>query len=187
MLARGTAVVAFDLTLASTERTLLVSGPNTGGKTVLLKAIGLLCAMAQMDMLTDWNTMAPKYSLEEAKARCREQGGPQLTGAARYLFTPLSMAVVFAMLASYLLSRTLVPTMVHFLLKPEVEIYAQGEENYQGGGIIWRAHHAFDGGNNVSCKTYWSNSSETNGGECLCAEEKTFPVIAQSGGMLHAG
>ena len=34
----------------------------------------LLCAMAQMDMFTDWNTMAPKYSLEEAKARCREQG-----------------------------------------------------------------------------------------------------------------
>ena len=35
-----------------------------------------------------------------------------LTGTARYLFTPLAMAVVFAMLASYLLSRTLVPTMM---------------------------------------------------------------------------
>ena len=32
-----------------------------------------------------------------------------LTGAAKYLFTPLAMAVVFAMMASYLLSRTLVP------------------------------------------------------------------------------
>ena len=40
-----------------------------------------------------------------------------LTGTARYLFTPLAMAVVFAMLASYLLSRTLVPTMVHHLLR----------------------------------------------------------------------
>jgi multidrug efflux pump subunit AcrB len=68
-----------------------------------------------------------------------------LTGAARYLFTPLSMAVVFAMLASYLLSRTLVPTMVHFLLKPEVEIYAEGEENYHGGGLIWKTHHVFNG------------------------------------------
>jgi CzcA family heavy metal efflux pump len=68
-----------------------------------------------------------------------------LTGAARYLFTPLSMAVVFAMLASYLLSRTLVPTMVHFLLKPEVKIYAEGEENYHGGGLIWKVHHAFNG------------------------------------------
>jgi multidrug efflux pump subunit AcrB len=46
-----------------------------------------------------------------------------LSGAAKYLFTPLAMAVVFAMLTSYLLSRTLVPTMVHYLLASEVEIY----------------------------------------------------------------
>jgi len=39
-----------------------------------------------------------------------------LTGAAKYLFTPLALAVVFAMLASYMLSRTLIPTMVHYLL-----------------------------------------------------------------------
>ena len=36
-----------------------------------------------------------------------------LTGVAKSLFVPLAVAVVFAMLASYLLSRTLVPTMVH--------------------------------------------------------------------------
>jgi DNA mismatch repair protein MutS2 len=47
LLANGTAVVPFDLTLDAAERTLLVSGPNTGGKTVLLKAIGLMSAMAQ--------------------------------------------------------------------------------------------------------------------------------------------
>ena len=47
LLARGHPVVPFDLTLDAGERTLLVSGPNTGGKTVLLKAIGLLGAMAQ--------------------------------------------------------------------------------------------------------------------------------------------
>jgi multidrug efflux pump subunit AcrB len=46
-----------------------------------------------------------------------------ISGAAKYLFTPLAMAVVFAMLTSYLLSRTLVPTMVHYLLASEVEIY----------------------------------------------------------------
>jgi multidrug efflux pump subunit AcrB len=39
-----------------------------------------------------------------------------LTGVARYLFVPLGEAVVFAMLASYLLSRTLVPTMAKYLL-----------------------------------------------------------------------
>ena len=44
-----------------------------------------------------------------------------LTGVARYLFVPLAEAVVFAMLASYLLSRTLVPTMAKFLLRPHPE------------------------------------------------------------------
>ena len=47
LLAQGRAVVPFDLSMDSGERTLLVSGPNTGGKTVLLKAIGLLSALAQ--------------------------------------------------------------------------------------------------------------------------------------------
>ncbi len=40
-----------------------------------------------------------------------------LTGVARYLFVPMAEAVVFAMLASYLLSRTLVPTLVMYLLR----------------------------------------------------------------------
>jgi multidrug efflux pump subunit AcrB len=40
-----------------------------------------------------------------------------LTGVARYLFVPMAEAVVFAMLASYVLSRTLVPTMAKYLLK----------------------------------------------------------------------
>jgi multidrug efflux pump subunit AcrB len=42
-----------------------------------------------------------------------------LGGVARYLFVPLAEAVVFAMLASYLLSRTLVPTLAMYLLRPE--------------------------------------------------------------------
>src|SRR4029077_21290188 len=40
-----------------------------------------------------------------------------LNGVARYLFVPLAEAVVFAMLASYILSRTLVPTLAMYLLK----------------------------------------------------------------------
>jgi CzcA family heavy metal efflux pump len=40
-----------------------------------------------------------------------------LSGVARFLFVPLAEAVVFAMLASYLLSRTLVPTMAKYLLR----------------------------------------------------------------------
>ncbi len=50
-----------------------------------------------------------------------------LTGAAKFLFTPLAMAVVFAMLASYFLSRTLVPTMMHYLLPAEVALYQREE------------------------------------------------------------
>jgi len=67
-----------------------------------------------------------------------------LTGAAKYLFTPLAGAVVFAMLASYLLSRTLIPTMVHYMLRPEVKLYARGEHAEGGKGIIWRVHYLFN-------------------------------------------
>jgi multidrug efflux pump subunit AcrB len=42
-----------------------------------------------------------------------------LSGVARYLFLPLAEAVVFAMLASYLLSRTIVPTLAKYLLRHE--------------------------------------------------------------------
>jgi multidrug efflux pump subunit AcrB len=42
-----------------------------------------------------------------------------LTGPAKYLFTPMALAVVFAMIASYILSRTLVPVMAAFLLRGE--------------------------------------------------------------------
>ena len=68
-----------------------------------------------------------------------------LTGPARFLFTPLALAVAFAMMMSYFLTRTLVPTMVHFMLRPEVEIYAAGEEGLaHAEGPIWKTHHAFN-------------------------------------------
>ena len=47
LLAKDIEVVPFSLGLAADERTLLVSGPNTGGKTVFLKALGLISAMSQ--------------------------------------------------------------------------------------------------------------------------------------------
>lgn len=47
LLAQGIRVVPFDLQLEPGERTMLVSGPNTGGKTVLLKALALLSLMLQ--------------------------------------------------------------------------------------------------------------------------------------------
>ena len=71
-----------------------------------------------------------------------------LSGAAKSLFTPLGMAVVFAMMASYLLSRTLVPTMVRFLLSSEVEMYQDHEQGHAeipaNASLIWRVHFRFN-------------------------------------------
>jgi multidrug efflux pump subunit AcrB len=61
-----------------------------------------------------------------------------LDGPPKYLFTPLALAVAFAMLASYLLSRTVVPTMVNYLLPAEL---AQG---HAGSGWFGQLHAAFE-------------------------------------------
>ena len=61
-----------------------------------------------------------------------------LTGAARYLFTPLALAVVLAMMASYLLSRTLVPTMVRYMLAGEAEeVASRGEHAHETAFQRW--------------------------------------------------
>jgi multidrug efflux pump subunit AcrB len=68
-----------------------------------------------------------------------------ISGAARSLFTPLGMAVVFAMLMSYFLSRTLVPTMVHYLLGSEVDLYASDPHTpNRRGDVVWRVHQRFN-------------------------------------------
>ncbi|MEH1785784.1 MAG: efflux RND transporter permease subunit [Nostoc sp.] len=52
-----------------------------------------------------------------------------LSGVAKYLFVPLAMAVVFGMLASYVLSRTVVPTMASYLLPSEVDWHRENEHH----------------------------------------------------------
>jgi multidrug efflux pump subunit AcrB len=69
-----------------------------------------------------------------------------LTGVGGFLFSPLAMSVVFAMLASYLLSRTLVPTMFLYLMPAE-----EGARQGKAGGetrrsIFGRISHRFDAG-----------------------------------------
>ncbi len=49
-----------------------------------------------------------------------------LVGPAKFLFTPLALAVVYAIVASYFLSRTLVPVMIKFILPPELYLYTGG-------------------------------------------------------------
>src|SRR5215813_13619135 len=69
-----------------------------------------------------------------------------LTGAVQSLFTPLALGVVVAMLASYLLSRTLVPTMVQYLLRSELHRYLEEDGGHQASSrnIIWNLHYAFN-------------------------------------------
>ena len=68
-----------------------------------------------------------------------------LTGVTKFLFSPLAMAVIFAMLASYFLSRTLVPTMVRYMLAGEIHIYQAMEKGeHIDAGFFWRVHHRFN-------------------------------------------
>jgi CzcA family heavy metal efflux pump len=68
-----------------------------------------------------------------------------LTGPAKYLFTPMALAVVFAMLASYVLSRTLVPVLVNFLLGAE---HTSAADMVRGGtrSIFGRINDRFNEG-----------------------------------------
>ncbi|TDY21356.1 multidrug efflux pump subunit AcrB [Paraburkholderia sp. BL6665CI2N2] len=65
-----------------------------------------------------------------------------LNGVARFLFVPMAEAVIFAMISSFILSRTLVPTMAKYLLKP----HAQGEhaDEAQRPGPLGRFQRGFE-------------------------------------------
>ena len=71
-----------------------------------------------------------------------------LEGPAKYLFTPLGLAVVFAMLASYGLSRTLTPITIGQLLKGQHAsgVAVNGNGNANGGGFFARFHAGFERG-----------------------------------------
>ncbi len=120
-----------------------------------------------------------------------------LTGTARYLFTPLAMAVVFAMLASYLLSRTLVPTMMAYLLASEVSgdshrrsIFHRGHElfnhafeelRYRYVGLLdWALRHR--GRTLVAFGTFFAASL----GLALLVGEDFFPAVDSGQMRLHA-
>ncbi len=72
-----------------------------------------------------------------------------LAGAPKYIFTPQALAVVFAMLASYLLSRTLVPILIDVLVAPEHARREQQKEANESGdgdkpGWFGRLHAGFE-------------------------------------------
>ena len=65
-----------------------------------------------------------------------------LPGVAGYLFVPMALAVVFAMTASFILSRTLVPTLANYLLRPH-ELDAHGHHT-EGNHLLGRLQGRFE-------------------------------------------
>jgi multidrug efflux pump subunit AcrB len=129
----------------------------------LALAVGILVDDATVEIENTHRNMAEKRPLVQAILHSAQQvAAPAfvstlsicivfipvvlLTGAAKYLFTPLAMAVAFAMMASYFLSRTLVPTMMHFLLGREIQLYQdpRASEEEERRSFVWRWHMKFD-------------------------------------------
>ncbi len=69
-----------------------------------------------------------------------------LTDAAKFIFTPQALAVVFAMLASYGLSRTLVPVLIDVLVRPEYERKHGKDKKESKPGFFGRIHARFERG-----------------------------------------
>ncbi|WP_035607405.1 efflux RND transporter permease subunit [Haloferula sp. BvORR071] len=69
-----------------------------------------------------------------------------LSGTASYVFRPLALAVVFAMIASYLLARTLVPTLASIILPGEARAEAKAKAAGKGPRGLGLIHHAIEHG-----------------------------------------
>jgi multidrug efflux pump subunit AcrB len=68
-----------------------------------------------------------------------------LDGVARFLFVPMAEAVMFAMICSFILSRTLVPTMANYLLKPHRSHLEDGARAASRNPLV-RVQQAFEAG-----------------------------------------
>lgn len=68
----------------------------------------------------------------------------ELTGIAGWLFMPMAEAIIFAMIASFVLSRTLVPTMAYWLLAPQVRAQRDPEQKKKTSGFFTRFQHGFE-------------------------------------------
>ena len=69
-----------------------------------------------------------------------------LTGASKYLFIPMALAVVFAVSISYAVSRTLVPVMTHYLFRGDAHHEEEHAANGARPGTFTRLYLAFDRG-----------------------------------------
>jgi multidrug efflux pump subunit AcrB len=157
--------ISIPLSIATSLIVLAALGETINVMTLggLALAVGILVDDATVEIENTHRNMAEKRPLTQAILHSAQQvAAPAfvstlsicivfipvvlLTGAAKFLFTPLAEAVAFAMMASYFLSRTLVPTMMHFLLGKEILLYQDKDEaeKEEKRSFIWRWHSKFD-------------------------------------------
>jgi multidrug efflux pump subunit AcrB len=157
--------ISIPLSIAASMCILAALGETINVMTLggLALAVGILVDDATVEIENTHRNMAERRPLTQAILHSAQQvAAPAfvstlsicivftpvvlLTGAAKYLFTPLAMAVAFAMMASYFLSRTLVPTMMHFLLGKEIGLYQDPSESEreEKNNFVWRWHMKFD-------------------------------------------
>jgi multidrug efflux pump subunit AcrB len=164
---RSTLIVCISIPLSIATSLIVLSalGETINVMTLggLALAVGILVDDATVEIENTHRNMAEKRPLTQAILHSAQQvAAPAfvstlsicivfipvvlLTGAAKFLFTPLAEAVAFAMMASYFLSRTLVPTIMHFLLGKEIALYqdAGESEREEKRSLIWRIHAKFD-------------------------------------------
>jgi CzcA family heavy metal efflux pump len=164
---RSTVIVCISipLSIATSLIILTAMGETINVMTLggLALAVGILVDDATVEIENTHRNMAEKRPLTQAILHSAQQvAAPAfvstlsicivfipvvlLTGAAKFLFTPLAEAVAFAMMASYFLSRTLVPTMMHFLLGKEILLYQdpKASEKEEKNSFVWRWHMKFD-------------------------------------------
>jgi multidrug efflux pump subunit AcrB len=164
---RSTVIVCISIPLSIATSLIILSalGETINVMTLggLALAVGILVDDATVEIENTHRNMQEKLPLTKAILHSAQQvAAPAfvstlsicivfipvvlLTGAAKYLFTPLAEAVAFAMMASYFLSRTLLPTMMHFLLGSEIKLYQ--DPNYakeeERKSFIWRWHSKFE-------------------------------------------
>ena len=106
-----------------------------------------------------------------------------LTGPARYLFTPMALAVVFAMLASYLLSRTVVPLMAKLMLGSEVDRYREEHSHDLLPEEVAHAHE--DGPGSAAATTPMSRGTHAHEDgpppSFVLSEVERLPVVRPNG------
>ncbi len=157
--------ISIPLSIATSMIILALLGETINVMTLggLALAVGILVDDATVEIENTHRNMAEKKPLTRAILDSAQQvAAPAfvstlsicivfvpvilLTGAAKFLFTPLAEAVAFAMMASYFLSRTLVPTMMHFMLSSEIALYQNPHESdrEEKRNFVWRWHMAFD-------------------------------------------